>query len=79
MPREPFTVRNMGEPPLKPGDELVTKSGHRKLYVEGQRAYFQFENRRYLCHVVSSTNERYITGSGRRETRCRIVAVVVGY
>ncbi len=41
------------------GDRFVSRLGPRRLLYPGDTSYFQKNNRRYFCKVVSARDEAY--------------------
>jgi hypothetical protein len=63
--------------PLAVGERFTIRTGRRRLLYPGDLSYFQRQQRRYFCRVVTSENERYRDGWQRPETRCLCEVEVV--
>lgn len=64
------------KPALTPGDTFVTKLKSKRIVPKGFRGFFQYQNRRYWCRVVSWHEETYKDGWNRRRKR-RVLNLIV--
>ncbi len=64
--------------PLKNGDKFVVKLGPRRVLGTGWESYFQHDNRRYLCRVVTWRDEPYRPSFQWTATRRVLTVEVIG-